>query len=243
MIDDWKRLVDQYHFNQKDSYGNYLYHQKKPLVAVWGAGFNDGRKYSLKEVEKIVDFLKNDPKYGATVMLGVPTFWRELKYDTQDDPLLHQIIRKVDIVHPWFVGRYNEDTYPGFRQRIVDDLAWCRENGLDYAPVAYPGFSWQNMRPNDPFDAIPRNKGQFFWKQLSGAIASGADMIYVAMFDEIDEGTAIFKCAQEVPVGKSRFVPIEKEIKNDHYLWLTGQAAGMLKHEVPFQSAMPYRTY
>lgn len=37
---------------------------------------------------------------------------------------------------------------------------------------------------------------------MMGAIRAGAEMIYVAMFDEIDEGTAIFKCAKEVPTGK-----------------------------------------
>lgn len=244
VIDDWKKLIDQYQFKRKDKYENYLFHRRKPLVTIWGAGFNDGRKYGLKEVEKIIDFLKNDPVYGGcSVMLGVPTWWRELKYDTQDDPLLHTLIRKVDIVHPWFVGRYNEDTYPQFKQRIKEDMAWCTKSGLDYVPVVYPGFSWQNMRPNDPFDAIPRNKGHFLWKQLSGAIECGASMIYVAMFDEVDEGTAIFKCAQKVPVGKSRFVPIEKDVPPDRYMWLAGQAAGMLKKEIPFQSSMPYRTY
>jgi glycoprotein endo-alpha-1,2-mannosidase len=244
VIDDWKMLVDTYKFNKKEVYEQYLFHRKKPLVAIWGAGFNDGRKYGLEEVEKIIDFLKNDPVYGGcSVLLGVPTWWRELKYDTQDDPKLHQVIKKVDIVHPWFVGRYNEETYPGFKDRIKQDLAWCTAAGVDYVPVAYPGFSWQNMRPDDPFDAIPRNKGSFFWKQLSGAIGLGAQMIYVAMFDEIDEGTAIFKCAKDVPVGASRFVPYEKGIPSDHYLWLAGQAAGMLKKEIPFQATMPYRTY
>lgn len=244
VIEDWKQLIDTYHFNKKDSCENYLYHRNKPLVAVWGAGFNDNRKYNLQDVNKIIDFLKNDPVYGGcSVMLGIPTWWRELKFDTMDDPFLHTLIKKVDIVHPWFVGRYNEETYPAFQQRIKDDLVWCRKSGLDYAPVAYPGFSWKNMRPNDPFDAIPRNKGSFFWKQLAGAIQSGATMIYVAMFDEIDEGTAIFKCAKNVPVGESRFVPYEKEIPSDHYMWLAGQAAGMLKKQVPFQVSMPYRTY
>jgi len=243
VIDDWKKLIDQYNFNKKNSYENYLFHNKRPLVAIWGAGFNDGRKYGLKEVEKIIDFLKNDPVYGGSVLLGVPTFWRELKYDTQDDPFLHQLIRKVDIVHPWFVGRYNENTYPQFKERIKKDLAWCTANGLDYVPVVYPGFSWQNMRPQDPFDAIPRNKGKFLWAQLAGGIEVGAEMLYVAMFDEIDEGTAIFKCAKDVPIGASKFVPYENEIPTDHYLWLTGQAAGILKKEIPFQSDMPYRTY
>ena len=99
------------------------------------------------------------------------------------------------------------------------------------------------MRPDDPFDAIPRNKGNFLWKQLAGAIDAGASMIYVAMFDEIDEATAIFKVAKDVPVGASRFLPYEKEVPSDHYMWLTGQAGGMLKKEIPFQKNMPYRTY
>lgn len=244
VIEDWKHLVDKYKFNHKDVYGNYLYHRNKPLVAIWGAGFNDNRKYSLKDVEKIIDFLKNDPVYGGcSILLGVPTWWRELKYDTQDDTLLHSIIRKVDIVQPWFVGRYKETTYPEFKKRIKDDLEWCTKNGLDYVPVVYPGFSWHNMRPNDPSDAIPRNKGRFLWEQLAGAIDCGAKMIYVAMFDEIDEGTAIFKCAKDVPIGDSKFVPYEKEIPSDWYMWLTGQAAGILKHEIPFEKEMPYRTY
>ncbi len=236
VIEDWKNLIKEYKLNKKDSYENYLFHRQKPLVAIWGVGFNDGRKYGYTEVEKIINFLKNDPVYGGcSILMGVPTFWRELKSDTQSDPQLHTLIKKIDIVQPWFVGRYNEETYSKFEDLIKDDIKWCKKYGLDYVPVVYPGFSWRNMRPNDPFDAIPRNKGNFLWKQLAGAIESGANMIYVAMFDEIDEGTAIFKCAHDVPVGASKFVPIEKEVPADHYLWLTGQAAGMLKKKIPFQ--------
>ncbi len=237
VIQDWKNLIKEYKLNKKDSYENYLFHRQKPLVAIWGVGFNDGRKYGYTEVEKIIDFLKHDPVYGGcSILMGVPTFWRELKSDTQSDPQLHTLIKKIDIVQPWFVGRYNEETYSKFEDEgVKDDIKWCKKYGLDYVPVVYPGFSWRNMRPNDPFDAIPRNKGNFLWKQLAGAIESGANMIYVAMFDEIDEGTAIFKCAHDVPVGESKFVPIEKEVPADHYLWLTGQAAGMLKKKIPFQ--------
>jgi len=58
------------------------------------------------------------------------------------------------------------------------------------------------MKPNEITDNIPRNKGEFFWKQIAGAIESGAEMLYVAIFDEIDEGTAIFKSAHKVPVKR-----------------------------------------
>jgi glycoprotein endo-alpha-1,2-mannosidase len=244
VIEDWKKLIDKYKLNKKAENENYLFHNEKPLVAIWGVGFNDGRKYGLTEIEKLMDFFKNDPVYGGcSILLGVPTWWRELKFDTKSDSRLHEVIKKASIVQPWFVGRYNEDTYPHFQQRIKDDIAWCKQYKLDYVPVVYPGFSWKNMRPNDPFDAIPRNKGSFFWKQLVGGIEAGGQMLYVAMFDEIDEATAIFKVVKESPIGKSKFVPYEEDIPSDHYLWLTGQASGILKKEVPFQKEIPYRTY
>ena len=89
--------------------------------------------------------------------------------------------------------------------------------------------------------SIPRNGGQFLWDQIYNAIDSGAEMIYVAMFDEIDEGTAIFKCATEVPVGESVFVPIEDGLSSDHYLWLVGQGKKMLKDRKGFSSKRPVR--
>ncbi|MDO9153087.1 MAG: hypothetical protein Q7U47_05160 [Paludibacter sp.] len=85
------------------------------------------------------------------------------------------------------------------------------------------------------------NKGNFLWKQFAGAIHSGAEMIYVAMFDEIDEATAIFKCAHQVPVGESKFVQIDPELETNHYLWLTGQAKLMLNKILPFSWQQPQR--
>jgi hypothetical protein len=147
----------------------------------------------------------------------------------------------VDVIHPWLVGRYNEESYEAYRlENIVGDVEWCKKKGKSYAPTVFPGFSWHNLK-DDISDKTPRNKGEFFWKQVSGAIESGAEMLYVAMFDEIDEGTAIMKCAHTVPVGKSIFVPYEKEIPSDHYLWLTGMAGKMLRGEIPFTKTIPER--
>ena len=63
-------------------------------------------------------------------------------------------------------------------------------------------------------------------------------MIYVAMFDEIDEGTAIFKCTNNPPVGASSFLTYEG-LPSDHYLWLTGLAGEMLRGQFPAEDAMP----
>jgi hypothetical protein len=60
------------------------------------------------------------------------------------------------------------------------------------------------------------------------------------MFDEIDEGTAIFKCSNNPPVGESKFVTYES-LPSDHYLWLTGQIGRLLRDERPTTEAPPER--
>ena len=58
-------------------------------------------------------------------------------------------------------------------------------------------------------------------------------MVYVAMFDEVDEGTAIFKCTNDVPVAEgATFVDFEG-LPPDYYLRLTAGGARMLRGEVP----------
>jgi hypothetical protein len=159
--------------------------------------------------------------------------------DAINDSTLHHLIRKCDVVMPWLVGRFNEESFAPFAQMVKDDIAWCKENKVDYAPLAFPGFSWLNMAKNSK--PIPRNRGSFYWKQFSSYIGSGAEMLYLAMFDEIDEGTAIFKCATEVPVGPSPFVAIDRDLGSDYYLWLAGQATKMLRKAIPFTDKVPKR--
>jgi glycoprotein endo-alpha-1,2-mannosidase len=239
IINDWKYLADSLKIASGGKRQTYLYHKKKPLVALWGVGFPD-RSNSLRAIEKIIDFLKNDPVYGGcSILLGVPAYWRDFGKDAEKDPYLHTLMRKADIIRPWFVGRFNEQTYPPFKNRIGEDLKWCKRNKLDYAPVVFPGFSWHNMHPESKVTRIDRDHGKFYWQQLVGAIDEGAEMIYIAMFDEIDEGTSIFKTSNNPPVGPSKFENFEADIPGDYYLYLTGVAAKMLKKEIPLSAIAP----
>ena len=111
---------------------------------------------------------------------------------------------------------------------------------MDYLPVVFPGFSWHNLKPADPLNKIPRLKGEFLWGQFVAAKKAGASMIYVAMFDEVDEGTAIFKCTNNPPVGENKFLTYE-DLPTDHYLWLTGEAGRMLRGEFPIHERVPAR--
>jgi hypothetical protein len=241
LIQDWKELVDELKLTSQGTNQAYLYHRGKPLVTVWGIGFRD-RPYNIRNIglEKLLDFLRNDPQYGGcSVMLGVPTHFRELGADTTRDPYLHEIMAKADIVLPWMVGRFRvsdplQEEMNRYGAQVAADQAWCAARKLDYVPCVYPGFSWYNLtRGRDPHDAIPRLKGRFYWGLLTAAMESGARMIYVAMFDEIDEATAIFKCTSNPPPVQppAKFVTYE-DLPSDHYLWLTGQAGKILRGEV-----------
>lgn len=243
VIEDWKLLVGRMKIGKDDKDAAYLRHGGKPVVAVWGVGFNDRRKYTLGECERLVDFLKHDREYGGfTVLLGVPSGWRTLDADSVKDKALHRVIGKCDIVSPWTVGRYRtlEEVADHARRRWQSDLAWCRKEGKEYLPVAFPGFSWHNLRPRSPLDEIPRLKGRFLWKQFVEAKKVGATMLYLAMFDEMDEGTAIFKCTNDPPGDKSRFLNLEG-LPSDHYLWLTGTGGQLLRDEIKPTEALPPR--
>ena len=220
IIDDWKMLVDRMRIGRDKNDPAYLRHRGKPVVAVWGIGFNDGRRYTLEECARLVDFLSKDSKYGGnTVMVGVPTYWRTLQRDCVEDEKVHDIVRNADIVSPWMVGRFSTPKQVEDIARDVwkPDLDWCRNNRKDYLPVVFPGFSWHNMTPNSPLGQIPRLGGRFLWKQFAELRRAGATMVFQAMFDEVDEATAIFKCTNNPPVGKSRFLDYEG-LPSDHYL-------------------------
>lgn len=235
LIRDWKELCEKYKLVSRSN-NHYVYHHGKPLVAVWGIGFNDHRKYGYEQVKKIIDFLKSE---GCSILVGVPTHWRTLTIDAVSDTRLLELVKQADIVHPWLVGRFDSNTYEPFRKLIEEDIKWCKTNGKDYMPVLFPGFSWHNMKKDAPQNMIPRLGGRFFWKQVTGAVDAGAESLYLAMFDEIDEGTAFFKCTNTPPVGESSFITYEGETA-DHYLWLAGEAAKYLRGELR-SSRMPVR--
>ena len=232
--EDWSLLAERMKITKDPA---YLRHKGRPLVAVWGVGFRDDREYTLAECGALVDFLKAG---GCSVMLGVPTYWRTLERDCLKDPAVHPIILKADIISPWTVGRYgNPPGAAGYARKVLAaDLAWCREKGIEFLPVVFPGFSWSNLKPGSKLDQIPRLGGKFLWTQYVEAKRAGATMVYQAMFDEVDEATAIFKCTNDPPVGESKFLTYEG-LPSDHYLKLAGAAGRMLRGEIPPTDEMP----
>ena len=149
----------------------------------------------------------------------------------------------ADVISPWSVGRFG--TLEGAKKHAENywskDVAWAREHGIDYMPVVFPGFSWHNLT-GKKLDSIPRLKGHFLWSQIVANKKAGADMIYIAMFDEVDEATAIFKCTNNPPTsGESKFLTFNG-LPSDFYLQLAGQAGKLLRDEISITEKVPVKT-
>jgi hypothetical protein len=234
LIEDWRALRDRMRITESPA---YLRLGGRPLVAVWGIGFK-GRDYTLADCREMIAALAQD---GCAVMAGVPTGWRTLDRDAAADEGLHELLARCDVVSPWTVGRYNvpADVTRHAGRDWKPDMEWCRGRGVDYMPVVFPGFSWRNLH-GGPLDQIPRRRGEFLWRQFAEAGQAGAASVYVAMFDECDEATAIFKCVEPPAGDLSKQLIGYEGLPSDHYLRLTGEAGNLLRARRPFPEKPPF---
>jgi hypothetical protein len=210
----------------------YLQHHGRPMLAVWGLGFRD-RAATAEQAAELIEFFKNnpEPRYRVTLLGGIPARWRTLTRDSNTEQAWAQVYRSFDILSPWTVGRFRDDesTDRFYREEVQPDLIETNRLGLGYMPVAFPGFSWHNMNSTAASNAIPRRGGRFFWHQIEQALRAGATMVYGAMFDEVDEGTAMFKLAptrDTVPTGVP-LVTLDADgefLPSDWYLQLARQS-------------------
>ena len=196
--DDWKYLVQEL---KVTSHPSYLRHQGKPLVSIWGMGLEDPRHppRDAKSAEKVVSWFKFEAPQPlrVTYMGGVPSRWRTLSADAQREAGWNKVYAMMDVIQPWTVGRYRDEAGADRWKEdvLIPDVARTRENKQQYMPVIFPGFSWANLKKNNRPNDIPRNGGAFLWRQAFNARQAGATMLKIAMFDEVNEGTAVFKLA------------------------------------------------
>ena len=231
LIADWKRLVDETKITQD---GRYLHHNKKPVLMVFGF-YSD--RFGPDLANRMIDFFKNDPKYGVTLVGGCQWEWRAEK-----NAEWAKAFRRFDVISPWNVGNVMkvEDKKHAATGHWKDDLADAKRTGMAYLPVIYPGFGWTNLKGKGAASAtIPRLGGEFYWRQFATAADLGVEMVYVAMFDEVDEATAIFKVSNSPPT-QARFVTYDG-LPSDLYLRLTGEGSKVIRGERKNQMTLPIK--
>lgn len=237
VMNDWKFLCDKVRIRE-DS--RYLRHQGKPVVLLWGLGFKD-RPWTPEQGEELVNFFKNDPQYGGVYLIGgIDPHWRTLRGGSRPEPGWAKVYRMFDSISPWDAGRYRDDaSMDRVRSDVWEgDLAELKRLGIGYMPTAFPGFSWDNLRQTQPGTTlIPRRKGEFYWRQFAIFKALGIRTVFVGMFDEVNEATAIYKVANQIPVGK--YFVTHDGLPTDWYLKLTGAATQMIRGETPLSENIP----
>ncbi len=229
LVADWKRLVDEKQITQDAC---YLHHDGQPVLFIWGF-YSD--RFGPELAHKIIDFFQNDPRYGVTLVGGCQWYWR-----TEKNPEWAKVFRRFDVISPWNVG--NSTTLNGQRHAATgywkDDLIEANKANMKYLPVLYPGFGWTNLQGHQAAkDDLPRLGGEFFWRQFSTAADLGVEMAYVAMFDEVDEATAIFKVSN-TPPQPGHFATYEG-LPADWYLRLTGEGTKLIRGERKNQLLIP----
>jgi hypothetical protein len=240
---DWKYLVDTLKVTASP---RYLHDGGKPVLYLWGLGFSD-RPGTPADAAQLIDWLTTsaDPRYRVTLVGGVPTHWRTLDGDAKTDPAWADVYRSFDVLSPWTVGRFGDDAGADayHATTLAADLAAATAAGKRYMPVVFPGFSWHNGN-GGVSNEIPRRGGAFYWRQVWNAVGAGATMLKTAMFDEVDEGTAMFKLAPTtatLPTGAA-LVPLDAEqraLPPDFYLRVGGAATALLRGDRPLSPELP----
>lgn len=208
----------------------YLQEHGKPLVAVWGLGGSEGKHITDPKVGmEVIQYLKDQ---GYSVYGGFPqSKWSE-NFDEWKE-----LINMVDVLSPWSVGFAGG--YDAFKRRTEKEIALLNGTNVIYSPVIYPGFSWHNLKRHEDrksyqLNQIPRSGGELYRGLAEAAIAAGANNLYTAMFDEVNEGTAIFKTiakTKDLPTN-GNFLALDQDgfdVPSDNYLKLAGHFSQILK--------------
>jgi hypothetical protein len=224
---DWTNKMSAY-----TSSSAYAKQNGKPVVCIWGFGFND-TNHSFSAAA-CLDVIKWFQSKGCYVIGGVPTNW--LKQTSDSRPEFLNTYKALDMISPWMVGRIgNANQSDGFFVNTNKaDQAYCNAHGIDYQPCILPGDLQERQRAH----------GDFMWRQFYNMKRVGAQGIYISMFDEYNEGNQIAKTAESqafVPAGAG-FLALDEDgtaCSSDYYLRLTGDGAKMFKGLIPLTATRP----
>jgi len=221
---DWLHLENDLKITESPY---YVTQNGKPVIALWGFGFNF-RPNLPENSLAIINWLK---KKGYYVIGGVPTDWRLGINDSYSG--YASVYQAFNMISPWTVGRTSVSNNTYKSTYMQPDYTYCNSLNIDYQPVIFPGFAWSNWN-SGAANLIPRNKGDFMWQQFYNVKNMGIPSIYIAMFDEYDEGTAILKMADSYFAKPTNqyFLTTSADgtyISSDYYMRLAGKATRVHK--------------
>jgi hypothetical protein len=210
----------------------YARQNGRPVVGIWGFGFNDANHpWTPTACLDVINFFNGQ---GCYVMGGVPREWRTGVGGSR--PGFSDVYHALNMLSPWMVGAIGTiaDSDWAFTNLTLPDQADCDAHGIDYQPCVLPG----------DVSARQRVHGDFMWRQFYNMVRAGVRGIYISMFDEFNEGNQIVKTAES-----QAFLPIDSGLlgldedgtacSSDYYLRLTADGGRMLKGQIALTATRP----
>jgi hypothetical protein len=210
----------------------YARQNGKPVVCIWGFGFNDANHpWDAATCLDVINWFKSQ---GCYVIGGVPREWRTGTGGSRAGYL--GTYHAFNMLSPWMVGAIGTaaDSDSVYQNINIPDQADCNANGIDYQPCVLPG----------DLSGRQRAHGDFMWRQFYNMVRVGAQGIYISMFDEYGEGNQIAKTAETqatTPTG-SGLLALDEDgtaCSSDYYLRLTGDGGRMLKGQIALTATRP----
>jgi hypothetical protein len=187
---------------------------------------------------KLVDFFHEPGPYQAFLVGSGDWNWRR-----NFTPEYRAALLRLDGFAPWNVGNTMSDRSGVKRANTrtwADDRREFERDGRLWLPVVYPGFSWDNLKRRPAGSTnVSRRGGRFLWEQFVELKKMGVESAFIAMFDEVDEGTAVFKVTS-APPKETHFVGYEG-LPSDWYLRLVGEGTRMIRSERAMSEEMPIK--
>jgi hypothetical protein len=212
--------------------GAYARQNGRPVVGIWGFGFNDNNHpWDPATCLDVINWFKSQ---GCYVMGGVPREWRTGTGGSRAG--YSDVYHALNMLSPWMIGAIGNagDSDNAYTDLTVPDLADCNSHGVDYQPCVLPGDVSGRQRVH----------GDFMWRQFYNVVRAGSPAIYVSMFDEFNEGNQIVKTAES-----QAFLPTDSGLlaldedgtacSSDYYLRLTGDGGRMLKKQLALTATRP----
>jgi len=221
---DWNFLVNDVGILED---ARYAHEDGKPVLAIWGFSVPGREGITLEEADSIVDWFK-DPARGRELYLvaGVRNNW-------QRNTNWYAHYRKYDLLFPWMEPS---------AKALAQQKAQLEEWGMKLLPHTWPGFAWHNLRKfKYPQQYAARGGGQFYWERLYNAVSVGADQLYLGMFDEYDEATAIMPMSDNHPEPHTEWGHYINNEGRDPFWWLrlSDAARDMLTGYRPLSATLP----
>jgi hypothetical protein len=231
LTNDWINLA----VNQKlTDDPRYVHQDGKPVLLM--NGFYSSRFTNNAALpQRIIDWFETNTVQNVFLIGSGEWWWR-----TDTAPGWSNIFRSFNGYCPWNTGytmavgtnRYANTTY------WSADLTEAARVGMFYLPEIYPGDSRDNELGTPPGTSkIDRLGGDFLWQQFYTVRKLGLDAAFVGMFDEVNEGTEIFKVSNTPPT--QGYSLTYEGMPPDWYLRLTAEGAKVLSGEVPNSPVIP----